>query len=1046
MLFGRDILPILSERCFACHGPDDSQRKTALRFDTREGVFDQLASGGYAIVSGDIEKSELFQRITSEDSIRRMPPAYMGHEKLPATEIEVIRLWIEQGASYEEHWAFIPPQRPRLPRVENTHWPRNSIDYFVLQRLEKEGFNPSPKADRRALIRRASLDLTGLPPTPGEVAAFVNDTSKNAYEKVINRLLASPRYGERMAIRWLDAARYADTNGYQSDGPREMWRWRDWVIDAYNTNKSFDEFTIEQIAGDMLPDASRPQIIATAFSRNHRTSAEGGIIEEEFRTKYVVDRVETTSTVWLGLTTGCARCHDHKYDPLKQKEFYQLFAYFNNIPERGLVYNFGNEHPMIKAPTPSQENRLARLDARIKETENAFRSLQSRIGRTQRIWEEWVKDSETADWTPHEGLILHFKLDGDIEEATGVYLKKASYDPNETQPQERPQPAIKNETDEEISELPFGEGRWGRAASFDGKRYVEGGPGFSFNYMDPFTLSAWIYPTAPSGAIMSKVQDFPRGSGHGLYLREGRLFLYITSRWTDIRLSLQSEKPLELNQWHHVTVTYNGKRKGKYVHLYVNGEEWAKDIIFDELTFPLRTQEPFRVGAGGGPENRFQGYLDDIRVYERQLTDDEAAALAIVETVPEIAAMAPPERSGAQQTKLLLAFLDTAAPEDTQLALRAWRDARRRRAEFYDSIPSVMVMKEMETPRPTHVLVRGAYDAPGEQVEPGIPAVLGKIPDEFPNNRIGLARWLVHSSNPLVARVTVNRYWEMLFGTGLVKTVEDFGSQGDRPSHPELLDWLATEFVESGWNVKHILKTILMSATYRQSSKATAELLERDPQNRLLARGPRFRLSAEMIRDQALAVSGLLVEKIGGPSVKPYQPPGLWEELAVSRVSYVPDKGDGLYRRSLYTFWKRTIAPPWMVNFDSTDRETCTVRGERTNTPLQALNLMNDVTYIEASRKLAERMMKEGGEATPERIAYGFELATSRLPALEEGEALLDVYQQFLQSYRDDAEAAVQFLSEGDSSRDESLDPVKLASYASVASLILNLDEVISKE
>ena len=1046
VLFGRDILPILSERCFACHGPDDSQRKTALRFDTREGVFGQLGDGGYAIVRRDTDKSELFQRVTSEDPIRRMPPAYLGHDKLPTTEIEVIRLWIEQGAPYEEHWAFTPPQRPRLPRVENTRWPRNSIDYFVLHRLEKEGLTPSPETDRRALIRRASLDLTGLPPTLREIAAFVNDTSKDAYGKVIDRLLASPRYGERMAIRWLDAARYADTNGYQTDGPREMWRWRDWVVDAFNANTPFDKFTIEQIAGDMLPNARRPQIIATAFNRNHRTSAEGGIIEEEFRVKYVVDRVETTSTVWLGLTMGCARCHDHKYDPFKQKEFYQLFAYFNNVPERGQVYDFGNEHPMIKAPTPPQEDSLARLDAEIKEIEHTFGSLKDKIDRTQRIWEQWVRDSETTDWTPREGLILHFKLDGDIDEATGVYLKKPSYDPNETLPQKRPQPVIKNGRNKEISELTFVKGRWGRAASFDGKRYVRGGPGFSFNYMDPFTFSAWIYPTAPSGAIMSKVEDFPRGAGHGLYLRQGKLFLYITSRWTDIRLSLQSEKPLELNQWHQVTVTYNGRRKAKYVHLYVNGEEWAKDVIFDELTNPLRTQEPFRIAAGGGPENRFQGYLDDLRVYERPLTADEAAALAVVETVPEIAAMASPDRNQAQQTKLRLAFLDRAAPEDAKLALRAWSNALRRRAEFYDSIPTVMVMKEMETPRPTHVLERGAYDARGEQVTPGIPAVLGKIPDEFPNNRIGLARWLVHPSNPLVARVTVNRYWEMLFGTGVVKTVEDFGSQGDRPSHPKLLDWLATEFVESGWDVKQILKTILMSATYRQSSKATPELLERDTQNRLLARGARFRLSAEMIRDQALAVSGLLVEKIGGPSVKPYQPPGLWEELTLKGASYVPDKGDGLYRRSLYTFWKRTIAPPWMVNFDSTDRETCSVRGERTNTPLQALNLMNDVTYMEASRKLAERMMKEGGGTTFERIAYGFELVTSRLPRPKEDEVLHDVYRKFLLSYRDDAEAAIELLSEGESPRDESLDPRQLASYASVASIILNLDEVISKE
>ena len=1039
--FDRDIRPILSDNCFTCHGPDESRRQVFLRLDTQEGIFQDR--GGYRpIVSGDPQKSRLYQRISAEDTARRMPPPGSDRQ-LTEEQIGLIRQWIEQGAPYESHWAFVPPQRPRLPDVGSSEWPKNPIDHFVLQRLEQEGLGPSAEADRRTLIRRVSLDLTGLPPTAEVVRAFLADTSGKAYEKVVDRLLASPRYGERMAIRWLDAARYADTNGYQSDGVRDMWRWRDWVIDAFNSNKTFDQFTVEQIAGDMLPDARRDQIIATAFNRNHRTSAEGGIIEEEFRTEYVADRVETTSTVWLGLTMGCARCHDHKYDPLKQREFYQFFSYFNNVAERGLVYNFGNEHPLIKAPTPPQEEKLSQLEARLKGTERAFQSLQGSIERTQSAWERWVQDSQTADWKPQRGLVLHFELDGDINQASDAPLEKPPGRPTSEMPA---QPVVRGEKDEEIAGLPFVEGKLGQAASFDGKRYLEGGPGFSFNYMDPFTFSAWIYPTAPSGAIMSKVQDFPRGTGHGLYLREGKLFLYITLRWTDIRLSLQTEKRLELNRWQHVSVTYNGKRKAAYVHLYVNGEEWAKDVIFDELTYPFTSREPFRIGAGGGPKNRFQGRIDDVRVYDRALTSDEAAALSVVEKVPEIAALLPAIRSDAQKTKLRLAFLDRAAPEQAQSALAAWGKAQQEWTEFQDSLPTVMVMKEMKTPRPTYVLNHGAYDAPGEKVEPGVPAVLGRIPDQFPNNRLGLARWLVHASNPLTARVTVNRYWQMLFGSGLVTTVENFGSQGDRPIHQDLLDWLATEFTDSKWDIKHIMKTMVMSATYRQSSKVTSALLETDPENRWLARGARFRLPAEMIRDQALAVSGLLVDKIGGPSVKPYQPPGLWKELTSDKAGYVPDSGDDLYRRSLYTFWRRTVAPPSMVNFDSTDRETCTVRQVRTNTPLQALNLMNDVTYVEASRKLAERMMKEGGETVPERIAYGFELATSRLPRPGEDELLGGVYQKFLDSYRGHAQAAQELLSEGDSPRNELLDPVELASYASVASLILNLDEVVTKE
>ena len=1040
--FGRDIRPILSDNCFACHGPDVSKRQVSLHLDTKEGIFGDR--GGYhLIVPGDLDNSRLYQRISAEAAAKRMPPPWYDRH-LTAEQIDLIRRWIEQSAIYEGHWAFIPPSRPRLPKVENGEWPKNPIDYFVLHRLEQEGLTPSVEAARRTVIRRVSLDLTGLPPTPEEVTAFVNDPSENAYEKVVDRLLASERYGERMAIRWLDAARYADTNGYLSDGIRDMWRWRDWVIDAFNSNQPFDEFTIEQIAGDLLPNATRDQIIATAFNRNHRTNAEGGIIEEEFRSEYVADRVETTSTVWLGLTMGCARCHDHKYDPIKQKEFYQLFAYFNNVPEKGLVYDFGNEHPMIKAPTPEQEEKSKRLDAKVKDAESNFRSLLGKIDGAQHAWEQWVRDSEIADWKPGRGLILHFKLDGDIEEATGADNTTPSYDPFAPPPEEPPQPVIKDGKDEEIPELPFVQGKLGQAASFDGERYLEYEGGFSFNYRDPFTFSAWIYPTAPTGAIMSKIHDYPKGTGHGLYLRDGKLFLYVARRWTDLRLALQTEKPLGLNQWHNVTVMYNGKRRAKHVRVYVNGEESGKDVIFDKLDRPFKSKDPFRIGGGGGPQNRFQGYIDDVRVYDRPLTAVEASALAVVETVPEIAAMAPEERSEAQRTKLRLAFLDGAAPEDAQLALQVWHDAQRERYEFYESIPTVMVMKEMETPRQAHVLKRGAYDAPGEKVEPGVPAALGQMPDQFPSNRIGLARWLVHPSNPLTARVTVNRYWQMVFGVGLVKTVENFGSQGDRPANQELLDWLAMEFIERGWDVKHIMKTVVMSATYCQSSKVTPELLEQDPENRLLARGSRLRLAPEMIRDQALAVSGLLVAKIGGPSVKPYQPRGLWKE--VTYAGYIRDSGDKLYRRSLYTFWKRTVAPPSMVNFDSTDRETCAVREVRTNTPLQALNLMNDVTYVEASRKLAERMMKEGGKTYRERIAYGFELATSRLPRRQEGEVLLGVYQQFLDSYQGDAKAADALLSEGESPRDESLDPVELASYTSVASLILNLDEVITKE
>ena len=1041
--FNRDIRPIFSDKCFACHGPDKGQRKTELRFDNEEGAFIDLKAAKKAIVPGDIENSVLYQRLISDNEVLRMPPGYLGHDKLSDDEIDLVRRWIEQGAKWEKHWAFITPRREPAPAVKDADWARIGFDQFVLARLDKEGLKPSPAAGRRALIRRVSLDVTGVPPTPAEVEDFVNDTSSNAYGKVVDRLLASPRYGERMAIRWLDAARYADTNGYQSDGYRHMWRWRDWVIDAFNANKPFDEFTIDQIAGDLLPNPRRDQVIATGFNRNHRTSAEGGLVEEEFRVEYVADRVETTATVWLGLTVGCARCHDHKYDPLLQKEFYELFAFFNHLPERGLVYNFGNEEPLVKAPTPADETKLATLDKEQAAAEMAWKKLDGKVNKAQRRWEKWVQASGAPDWVPGDGLILHFPLDGGLREETGVYRRPVSHNPL-TNPNPDP-PVRPSAMEDEGGTLSFDKGSLGQAARFDGKTHVEGGPGFKFSFLDPFTFSAWIYPTSPNGAILSKTKPLSKEPGHGLYLRDGKVFLYINNRWTDISLRLYGDQPLAMKRWHHIAVTYDGGRKARGVHLYVNGQEQGKEIDWNDLIFPFGSDEPFRIGAGGGEPN-FEGLIDDVRVYDRALSKQEATLLPVHSTVTEIARKRPAKRTALEARKLRGAFLDRAAPADIAAARNRMRDARRERTLFYDGIPTVMVMMDSEKPRQAYILTRGAYDAHGDKVAPGTPAILSSFKPEWPKNRLGLARWLVDRSNPLTARVTVNRLWQMFFGVGLVKTTENFGSQGEKPPHQYVLDWLAVDFMENGWDVKQIVKTMVTSATYRQSSKTTPELIERDPENRLYARGPRFRLPAETIRDQALAVSGLLNEELGGPSVKPYQPEGLWTELTFAANGYTPDKGDDLYRRSLYTFWRRTVAPPSMVTFDSANRETCEVREVRTNTPLQALNLMNDVTYVEASRKLGERMMSEGGQTPAERIAYGFALATARPPHSQEAGVLEQAYSSFLDDFKTDPETAEQLLSEGDSERDESLDAVELASYSSVASLILNLDETITKE
>jgi hypothetical protein len=1017
--FNRDIRPILSDRCYACHGPDKGNRKTKMRLDTEAGAKGDLGKARFALVPGSPEKSEVYRRITSTNKAQRMPPAYLGQDPLTDKQIDLIRQWIEQGAKYEPHWSFVPPRKAPLPPVHDTAWRKNEIDDYVLARLERENLHPSPEADKRTLIRRLTLDLTGLPPTPDEVQAFLDDPSPAAYEKVVDRLLASSRYAERMAIRWLEAARYADTNGYQSDGPRTMWPWRDWVIDAFRRDMPFDQFTVEQLAGDLLPNASLSQKIATAFNRNHRTSAEGGIVDEEFRVDYVADRTETTSTVWLGLTVGCARCHDHKFDPIKQKDYYSLFAFYNNVPEKGFVWNFGNEPPVLKTPSPEQQEQLAALDSRVAAASRAVNELAPEVERQQLRWErKSVRKRGLSDWTVTEGEALH--------------LDAAA-----------PTPAIEGCATPPCA-LPTAPAQTGTALHYDGKAYWNAGAaGTKLNYRDPFTFAAWINPESATGAILSKGEDYTEGQQHGLYLIDGKLRLHVTFRWTDLAMRVETVRPLKLGTWQHVAVSYDGGMKAAGVRMYVDGQQQELKVLFDQLLWPIDTKEPWRVGAGGGL--RFKGLIGDVRVYRRALTPEEVSVVAVPQSLSEILKELPASRTPAQRSKLRLCFLERYAPPRIQSARAGLAAVSKARDAFYDSIPTVMVMREAEHPRQAYILKRGAYDAHGDPVSPATPSFLPPMPADAPRTRLGLARWLVDRNNPLTARVTVNRYWAMLFGTGLVKTVEDFGSQGEWPLHQDLLDWLAVEFMDSGWSVKHILKTMVMSAAYRQSSRVTPELLQRDPENRLIARGPRFRLSAEMIRDQALASSGLLVDKVGGPPVKPYQPAGLWQELQDGQ-GYKEDSGEGLYRRSLYSYWRRTVAPPNMVNFDSPTRETCVVRENRTNTPLQALDLMNDVLYVEAARKLAERMIHEGGPAADRRIDRGFELVLARPAKPREQRALETALHRFLGAYGADEKAAAEFLSEGKSPRSSDIAPAELAAYAGVASIILNLDEAVTKE
>jgi len=1003
--FNREVRPILSDRCFACHGPDNLNRKGNLRLDTEEGARK-------AIVSGDPAASKLMQRVTAENKGLRMPPVYTGAPALTAGEIATLDRWIREGAVWQKHWSFLPPRRPAAPAVSQENWVRNEIDRFVLARLDREGLKPSPEANRRTLLRRVTFDLTGLPPTPAEVEAFLADRSPEAYEKVVDRLLASARYGERMAARWLDAARYADTNGYQTDAERFMWRWRDWVIEAFNRNQPFDRFTIEQLAGDLLPNATLDQKIATGFNRNHRGNGEGGSIPAEFAVEYVVDRVETTSTVWLGLTMGCTRCHDHKYDPFTQKEFYQLYAFFNNIPEKGKVFKYGNSPPMIPAPTVQQQEELSRLEREIALLEGRWEAAAGKRAEAQRAWEAAL--SPGADWSPRRNLLARFKLDGSPhgEDFSGRTLAgKAA--------------------------VSWDGGILGQAGVFDGKNFVDAGNLAPFGFYSKFSLAAWVNPEARDGAIVTRAIDIEEQTGYGLYLKDGKIQVNLVQRWLDDCLRVETEEALPLGEWHHVAMTYDATRVADGVKVYIDGRPARLRYIVDDLNQSFQAKEPLRIGAGNGL--RFRGRIDDVRVYNEVLTAREAAALALTASLPDLARIPPEKRTQAQRDKLEWAFLEGNKEWEELTALK------RKRAFFLDSLPTVMIMQEKSVPQPAHVLIRGAYDRPGEKVERAVPAALPPLPKDAPLDRLGLARWIVSRDNPLTARVTVNRFWQMLFATGIVKTVEDFGSQGEWPVHPDLLDWLAVEFMDSGWDVKKLMKTIVMSATYRQSSAATPELLQKDPENRLLARGPRFRLPAEMVRDQALAVSGLLKEKLGGPSVKPYQPAGLWKELA-GGSDYQRDHGEALYRRSLYTFWKRAVPPPGMMTFDSAGREACTVRENRTNTPLQALTLMNDEQYLEAARKMAERMILEGGQTAASRLEYGFLLATARPPREREHQVLSASLNYHLDRYKGDPSAADKLLAQGESEIKPGLDRPELAAYTAVASMLLNLDETVTKE
>ena len=1030
--FDREIRPILSDTCFACHGPDERQRMAGLRFDVKEGAF--LDRGKYKIiVPGNAAQSRLYQRISADKKAYRMPPPDSGHA-LTDHQIELIRDWIDQGAAWETHWAYVAPRRPEIPVVKASKWVRNPIDDFVLARLENEGLKPAPEADKTTLLRRLSFDLTGLPPTPAEIDTFLKDRSPDAYEKQVDRLLQSPHYGERMAMQWLDLARYADTHGYHIDSHRVMWPWRDWVIDAFNRNMPYDRFTIEQIAGDLLPNATNAQRIATGFNRNHMINFEGGAIPEEYQLEYVVDRVEATSTTWLGMTMGCARCHDHKYDPIKQKDFYSFAAFFNTVSEQGLDGRDGNAKPMLRLPTPEQTSEESGLQEQIG---NLRRDLpEAGLGVMQVAWEKNRRVSIQPP--PRDGLLVHYEFDGSLADTSGHYQHGN---------------VLKGEP-------AFPAGVVNRSVSFDGLTRVDFGNAAILEKSDAFSLALWV--KANSGRemdVLAKLEDAASRRGYELgldksvalpHLREAsHLYFRLTNKWPVDAIEILSKEQLITGTWYAIGITYDGSGKASGLKLYLDGKPADFDVRRDHLTGSIQTSKPLQVGDAT-LSDPYKGQLDDLRVYKRVLQPAELAEFAIEEPARATLLLPVAKRSRQQTERFQDYFLRFEAPEKIRGEYAELKRLNARLDDLEKSILTTMVMQEMDRPRSTFILGRGDYRNQKEKVTANVPAILPPLPKDAPRNRLSLAKWLVSPENPLTARVAVNHFWQMYFGLGLVKTAEDFGVQGDPPSHPALLDWLATEFVRTGWDVRAMQRLMVTSATYRQSSRVTPELHERDPENRLLAHGPRFRLPAEMIRDNALAVSGLLNAKIGGASVMPYQPRGLWEETTYGGVysaqTYVPSHGQDLYRRSMYTFWKRTSSPPALVTFDAPNREKCVARRAVTNTPLQALVLENDPTYVEAARALAERTIREAGADTDKRIAYAFRVATARKPTAKEIAILREVEREETASYGQSRDKALKIVSVGESPVDSRAKVSELAAWTNVASVILNLDETITKE
>lgn len=1035
--FNIHVKPLLSDRCFACHGNDKNKLKAGLRLDEAAAAYAELpeSPGKFAVRPGRPGQSEMFHRIISEDPDLQMPPPE-ANLQLTAREKAILVKWIEDGAEYQPHWSFIPPAKHITPpTVDAAAWGQHPVDRFIYKQLADKRRQPSHEADKATLLRRLSFDLTGLPPSPQEIEAFLADDSPDAYEKQVDRLLASPHYGERMAVDWLDLARFADTHGYLADRYRDMSPWRDWVIKAFNENLPYDQFIIWQLAGDLMEQPSREQILATGFNRLHQQNAEDGIIDEEFRVTYVSDRTDVLGVGLLGLSLGCAKCHDHKYDPISQKEYYQLYSFFNNINESGLIsWEGATPVPSLLLPTDAQTAALNGLQDQIAGQEKEIRELSAGQQAAIQAFIEKEHYRELKSSLPTEGMIAYFSLDN-------------SRLANHLNPRQQAKMDRRFSNHEQPTLIP---GKKGRGLLLDGDAWLDLGKIGIFQRSEPFSVALQVYiPDSLKNGVI-----FHKGFGTGIHsyrgfhlsLKNDRLELMMAHTYPDNAVNEFSTNGVPRNEWIHLTVTYDGSSTAAGYRLYLNGREMPteveidnlyKDIIFHDLVDPIYPH-PIEPGIQFGGRWRGTGLkggiIDDLMVFERELTTVEILQLA-----DPAAAVAMLEKTAGHLTEeeeqgLAAHYLSRRVP-----AIRsAEQDLQNLRKQYVDSaenIQEVMVMKEMPERRKAYILERGQYDVYGEEVFPNTPDYIMPMPEDLPKDRLGLARWLVHPDHPLTARVAVNRYWKNLFGRGLVKSVEDFGNQGDLPDHPQLLDWLAVHFIRSGWDVKALHKLIVTSATYRQSSVTSDELREKDPENVWLARGPARRLAGEMIRDNALTASRLLNAEIGGPSVKPYQPDGLWK---INNQVYEPDTGDKLYRRSLYTYWKRSVPNPTLATFDVPNRSECTVRRQATSTPLQALVLMNDPSFLEAARVIGEQMTRS--DDLRQGVKRAFQQLTGRAPAAEELQSLLEIRDYEYQKFKGRKKKPVGLLTSGASGIAADLQGDELYANAVLASVIMCSD------